>query len=182
MSIYNSPTSYMPPSMGERKAQIKLAEMFKMAFVEYFEYIGIQIDGLDVKAVEYGNTRSYASLNGGYEPTLTAKILGKCDSEQFKHLKKLIFNYTEERYPRLNRDSLYGSSFTDEVSLKDFSLFEYDVFYHFEMEFNFNSEKNINEIFYEIKKKTEPLLRKKYEETFDKQVLEELADDNNRKI
>ncbi len=180
MSIYSTPSSYIPPSMAERKSQIKLADMFKMAFIEYFEYIDIQIDSLDVKAVEYGSTRSYATLSGGYEPTLKASISGRCNAEQFKHLKKLIFNYTEERYPRLNRDSLYGASFTDEVSLKDFSLFEYDTFYHFEMEFNFNSEKNINEIFYEIKKKTEPLLRKKYEEAFDKQVLEELADDNRK--
>jgi hypothetical protein len=168
--------------MVESKAQIKLAEMFKMAFIEYFEYISVQIDSIDIEAVEYSNTRSYASLSSGYEPTLTAKISGKCDSEQLKCLKKTILTHTEERYPRLNRDSLYGSSFNEDISLKDFSLFEYDTVYHFEMQFNFNTEKNINEIFYEIKQKTEPLLRKKYEENFDQQVLEELADDSNRKI
>ena len=180
MATYGNPSSYMPPSMAEQKAQTKLAEMFKMAFIEYFKFIDVQIDSLDIKVAEYGSTRSYASLAGGYEPTLTASISGKCDSEQFKHLKKLIFNYTEERYPRLNRDSLYGSSFSEEISLKDFSLFEYDVFYHFDMQFNFNTEKNINEIFYEIKQKTEPLLRKKYEENFDQQVLEELTDDKRK--
>ena len=180
MSLYTA-GSYIPPSMGERKKQDKLAKMFTMAFTEYFNYIDVQIDSVDVKAVEYGNTRSYGSLSGMYEPTLKASISGKCNVDQFKYLKKMIFNYTEERYPRLNRDSLYGSSFNEDVSLKDFSLFEYDTFYHFEMEFNFNSDSNINEIFYNIKKTTEPLLRKKYEENFDKQVLEELTDDNNRK-
>ena len=116
MSIY-SPSSYIPPSMAERKTQSRLVDMFKIAFVEYFEYINVKIDAIDIRAIEYGNTRSYASLGGGYEPTLKASISGKCDEEQFKHLKKIIINYNVERYPKLNRDSLYGASFTNEVSL-----------------------------------------------------------------
>lgn len=168
------PSSYSPPSEALKKEQLQLAELFKEAFIEYFKHIDIDINSIDILTSDSSySSRSYASLKLNTRLVLSADVQGSCTEEQFKHIKVLCYHFQEEKYPKLIKESLFASA---DISINDFSIFEYDTIIYFNMKFSFDSVDGLNKLFSEIKNKTEPLLRKKFEEEFDKELTNEIGE------
>lgn len=151
---------------------IKRAEAVMMGFnaiKDYLRHIQVGLLSEEMQEHEMINPKTL-DRNRVYTLVLKCEI----EKDLFEHFDGIARLDSIQRYPKINEENVYSNA--NSISLRDFSIFEYDEVARFELPIQAASEADINEQMFILKTKTEPIVYKRFSQDFDNQVEDELGE------
>jgi hypothetical protein len=146
------------------------------ALVDYLQFIGINVIGYhqqhDYDSM-YSMSYSHPTLVNG---VITTYIDCSSKEEQFKYVSKCSKLEEIVVTPVVNRDALYGGCFQADGQPVE-TVFSEDKTFKYQMIVRVSSLEDLDKWILNLKKETEPLRFKRFNEEMDKQITEELSQD-----
>lgn len=152
-------------------------QMGAKALTDYLNYIGINVSGYhEQHDYQERTSMSFTQPTNYIKGVVTSTFECICKEEayiyvsKFAQLQEIIVN------PVVNRDALYGGCFQADGQPVE-SVFAEEKYFRFQIIIRAYGLDELDKFIIKLKKDTEPLRYKRFNEEMDKQITEELSKD-----
>ena len=142
----------------------------KKAMHQFPEIVKMYLESIDVHVVT-----ARASQTMGYQNGIVFHFECRTDKEDYKYFDGMGANViSEDHYPKMNPEVIAAP--LGVISIADFSCFVKETIVTFIMEVPIASIDDIDRFMYVLKDKTQPIQYRKFSESIDKEVEQELGE------